>query len=296
VQPLGRTVEQVLAAIARGQHGLVTRAQMQAAQITRGEIRWRVQIGLLIEVYPGVYRVGHDAPCLEADYLAAVLACGDRALLCGRPAAFYVGLIKGAAPPPEVMTPGERRVEGLVTHRCRTIAPPWTRNGIPLTSVPRILVDLSPLLPIDDLARACHEAGVRYRTTPRHVRVVLERYGRLPGTAKLRDVILGDAPVVLSKLEKGFLTLLRAEGFPLPQTNKVASGRRVDCRWPAHHLTVELDSYRFHNSRYAWDQDRRREREAYARGDQHRRYTYGDVFEHPAEMLGELTRLLPRTA
>jgi hypothetical protein len=55
---------------------------------------------------------------------------------------------------------------------------------------------------------------------------------------------------------------------------------------------VELDSYRFHASRHAWEQDRRREREAFARGDRFRRYTYGDVCEHPAQMLAELRALL----
>ncbi|MBA3839026.1 MAG: hypothetical protein H0X55_01815, partial [Thermoleophilaceae bacterium] len=40
--------------------------------------------------------------------------------------------------------------------------------------------------------------------------------------------------------------------------NRPAGGRRVDCRWPAHPVTVELDSYRFHHSRHAWEQDRRR--------------------------------------
>jgi hypothetical protein len=53
-------------------------------------------------------------------------------------------------------------------------------------------------------------------------------------------------------------------------------------------LTVELDSYTFHNSRHSWEQDRRREREARARDDDFRRYTYGDVFEHPQQMLAEL--------
>jgi hypothetical protein len=66
----------------------------------------------------------------------------------------------------------------------------------------------------------------------------------------------------------------------------------ADCRWPDRRLTVELDSYTYHGSRHAWEQDRRREREAYARGDEFRRYTYGDVFEHPARMLAELRSLL----
>jgi hypothetical protein len=55
---------------------------------------------------------------------------------------------------------------------------------------------------------------------------------------------------------------------------------------------VELDSYRFHHSRHAWEQDRRRERDARARGDEFRRYTWADVFEEPAQMLAELRRLL----
>jgi hypothetical protein len=42
----------------------------------------------------------------------------------------------------------------------------------------------------------------------------------------------------------------------------------------------------------AWEKDRRREREAYARGDQFRRYTWGDVFEEPDLMLNELCALL----
>jgi hypothetical protein len=84
------------------------------------------------------------------------------------------------------------------------------------------------------------------------------------------------------------LELLRSENLPLPITNKPAGGHRVDCRWPEHRLTVELDGYRFHNSRHSWEQDRRREREARARGDYFRRYTYGDVFEHPRPMLAEL--------
>jgi very-short-patch-repair endonuclease len=74
--------------------------------------------------------------------------------------------------------------------------------------------------------------------------------------------------------------------------NRAASGRRVDCRWPDHRLTVELDSYRYHRSRHAWERDRRREREAHARGDDFRRYTHGDVLESPDAMLAELHALL----
>ena len=80
----------------------------------------------------------------------------------------------------------------------------------------------------------------------------------------------------------------------LPLTNRPAGGRRVDCRWPELRLTVELDSYRYHASRHAWEKDHRREREARARGDNFRRYTYGDVFEEPELMMAELRGLLAK--
>jgi hypothetical protein len=57
-------------------------------------------------------------------------------------------------------------------------------------------------------------------------------------------------------------------------------------------LTVELDSYRFHNSHYSWEKDRLREREARQRGDAIRRYTARDVFDDPEWMLEELGDLL----
>ena len=148
----------------------------------------------------------------------------------------------------------------------------------------------------EGLARLCHEAGVRYGTTPAQVRSVLARRPRVRGIGNLERVIVGDVQVVLSELEREFLRLLREHCLPPPRTNRPAGGRRVDCRWPDHRLTVELQSYRFHNSRYAWEQDGRREREAYARGDRFRRYTWSDVFEDPSYMLAELRVLLGVTA
>lgn len=133
---------------------------------------------------------------------------------------------------------------------------------------------------------------MKYGTTPRQVKAVLSRRSRVRGIANLERVIVGDVKVVLSELERRFLRLLRRHGLPLPVTNRPAGGRRVDCRWPEYRLTVELDSYQFHHTRYAWEQSYRREREARARGDEFRRYTWSDVAEDPEYMLGELRALL----
>jgi very-short-patch-repair endonuclease len=293
MSPTTTTVATVIGRIASRQYGVVTRPHLLDAGVTAHEIRGRVRSGLLLRVHRGVYRVGHRAPSVEATYLAAVLACGEDARLSGRAAAHLLGLLKGQPPRPEVTSPLKRRVKGATVRRGRIEAPDRaTCRGIPITAVPRTLTDLAADLPLDALARACHEAGVRYGATPKHVAAVLARRPKTPGAAKLRRILDGDARATLSALERRFLARLREHDLPLPHTNRPAGGFRVDCRWPDHRLTVELDSYRFHNSRHAWEQDRRRERAARARKDEHRRYTWADVFEEPDDMLAELRRLL----
>jgi hypothetical protein len=294
MRPLDRTVEEMLARIARKQHGVVTRRQLLDAGISAHEVKRRVRRGQLLREYRGVYRVGHRAPSVEARYLAAVLACGEGALLSGQAAGYLLGLLKGRAPAPEVTAPSERRVKGLRTPRERGLgrrdAMSW--RGIPVTTVARTLVDLAASTTVDELARACHEAGVKHGTTPAHVQAVLGRRPNSPGAPKLKAVMRGDVHITLSTVEDAFLARLRKEGLPLPKTNRPAGGRRVDCRWPTKRLTVELDSYRYHRSRHAWELDRRREREAHARGDDFRRYTHGDVLEDPELMMAELRALL----
>ena len=255
----------------------------------------RIEKGALLVEYPGVYRVGHRAPSVEARYMAAVLACGEGALLSGLAAAHLLGLLKEKPPEPEVTAPTQRRVKGIRTRCVRAMhrRDATSCRGIPVTTVPATLVDLAAGLDVDDLARVCHEAGVRYRTTPARVEAVLSRRSRVKGAPKLRAILHGEVKVTLSQLEKqGLHVIEQAGAAPTAEVNRRAGSKRVDFRWPEYGLTVELDSFRYHNSLYSWKQDRRREREAHARGDEFRRYTIEDVFEDTGPMLRELLVLL----
>jgi len=230
--------------------------------------------------------------------MAAVRAHGDGSALCGKAAAYLYVIFKNRPAQPEVITSTKRRAPGVRTCRVRRLDPRdvTTYRAIPVTTVPRTVVDLARELAPDELARVVHEAGIRYRVTPEAIESVLARRPNSRGAPELRRVLRGEVRVTLSRLEDRFLELLGEERLPLPDTNCRAGGRRVDCRWPQQRLTVELDGYRYHSSRHAWEQDRRRERDARARGDDFRRYTYGDVFEEPKLMLAELRELLrPRT-
>jgi hypothetical protein len=293
--PENRTVEEKLAMLAGRTHGVVARSEILQAGVSDRELRRRIEKGGLIRVHRGVFRVGHAAPSLEAHYIAAVKACGPGSLLAGRAAAYLYGLLRGSsASLPEVLTAGQRRPRRVLVHRARRseLADVTTWRGIPTTTIPRTLVDLASVLSEPALARAVHEAEVRYRVTPPTVEAVLARRHNWPGARSLRRVLWGEVPVSLSKLESSFIAAVRRAHLPVPETNRLAGPHRVDCRWPEQGLTVELDSYRYHDTRHAFEQDRQREREARARGDEFRRFTWADVIEDPEPMLADLCSLL----
>jgi hypothetical protein len=266
-------------------HGHVSRAQLLNAGIDASRIdRWLLD-GRLRRVHKGVYVAGHRPQSSEATYAAAVLAGGTGARLSHAPCGHVLRLQRGTPPPPEVTVPttAHRRRPGIVIHRVREIPQRdfATLHGIPILTVPRTLLDLAPRLTPEQLARACHEAWVHHHTRPQHVEACIARNPTKHGAKKLRAAMLAD--VTLSKLEQGFLRLLRAYSLPLPRTNIDHLGDKVDCHWPQFGLTIELVSYRFHASRAAFEQDIARRRRS-----NHVAYTYGDVFERPAETIADL--------
>ena len=190
-----------MARVASHQHGVVTVRQLLEVGLTRHAVARRVEKGLLHPVHRGVYRVGHQAPSTEARYLAAVLACGAGAVLSGRAAAFLYQLIKGTPPPPEVTTRPARRIPSVKTHRVRqrTRQEVASYRAIPVTTVPRTIVDLAAVLSLDPLGRACHEAEVRHRVTAAAVDTILARRPNAPGAAKLHEIFHGEVRVTLSK-------------------------------------------------------------------------------------------------
>lgn len=271
--------------IAAQQHGRVAWRQLVARGVDRHTIeRWRAD-GRLRSVYEGVYAVGHVAPSLDGDYMAAVLASGPGAVLSHRSAAFRLRLLRGRPPAPETTVPttAHRRRAGIVIHRVRAlhVLDTATLDEIPITTVPRVLLDLAPTTAHEDLSRMCHEAWVLHECAGDRIEACIARNPRKPGAGKLRRALGAD--VTLSFLEDAFLELLRRHDLPLPRTNTIEHEDKLDCHWPRFDLTVELLGYRFHASRRAFEADVARRRRS-----THLAYTYGDVVERGAATAAEL--------
>jgi hypothetical protein len=271
--------------IAGRQHGVITATQLIALGLHRSAIGKWLKKGLLHREFDGVYRLGHRAPSVHAHYMAAVLACGPGAALSGLAAAYLYGLTRRSPSLPEVSAPSDRDIRGIITRRRKVASRVW--QGIPMTTVEQTIQDLAGRLSLDDLARVCHEAEIKFRVTNVPSKGV-------KGAAKLRAIYNGDHALLLSEMEREFKRLLEAHDLPLPRFNRKLGAHYIDARYDDPPLTIELQSFRHHSSRAAWESDFERQRAARRHGDAFLPYTWKDIYEQPGEMLDELTALLGR--
>jgi hypothetical protein len=283
-----RPIAARVAGIAAGQYGRVTAVQLLGAGVDRDRIKRWVADGRLRREHVEVFALGHPDPSPRGVYRSAALASGSGAVVSHLAAAQLLNLRSGRVPRPEVtiLVDNGRRRPGIRIHRS-TLHPldVSTLDGIPITTVPRILLDLAPRETPDRLTRMCHEAWVHHGTGPEQVEACIARNPRKPGAAKLRRAQRAD--VTLSELERLFVALCSDHGLPLPRTNIDVKGDKVDCHWPAHGLTIELHSWRYHGSRQAFERDLARRRRS-----NHLAFGYGDVAERPRQTAAELKPLL----
>ena len=286
-----RPLAAIVAQIAGGQFGRITSVQLAAAGVDRDRIKRWVADGRLRREHKGVFALGHPDRSPPGIYMSAVLAAAPGAVLSHRAAAFLLAIWPWRPPPPEVTVPttAHRRRPGIVIHRVASLDPLdiSTLDGIPVTTVPRVLLDLAPSTPLHHLTRMCHEAWVRHDCGPDRIEACIARNPRKPGAARLRRALGAD--VTLSDLEDAFLRLLARHGLPAPRTNIDQHGDKVDCHWPSHDVTVELITYRYHATRQAFERDVARRRRS-----RHIAYTWGDVTERAADTIADLRPHLER--
>jgi hypothetical protein len=216
--------DSVIAGIAAGQHGLVTRAQLRAAGFTDRMVDHRLAVGRLEPVHRGVYTVpgvrpeqGAPASALRAApsgsrprppapacrptrtrMLAAVLACGPDAVLSHLSAAELRQLV--AERPDEPVHVTVRRDCGrrpqIRIHRGSLGRDEVEQvDGIPVTSLGRTLLDVAGALALRELEQAI-AAAERQGLVRDELRSMLRRRACRNRPRVLRLLLeSGDVPV-----------------------------------------------------------------------------------------------------
>jgi very-short-patch-repair endonuclease len=230
--------------------------------------------------------------------MAAVLACGrDVVLSHGSAATLWgFGTEKGGI---EVSvlhsSPHERG--GLKVHRRPGLRPEdlTHREGIPVTSVVRTLVDRAATLDRKGIERDINEADKRRLTNPPALRRALPAYRGQRGVGRLRHVLdRRTFRLTDSELERLFLPLVRQLGLPLPRTQQHVNGFKVDFFWPEQGLVVETDGLTYHRTPAQQAQDLIREQVHMASGMTPLRFTHEQVKYEPAHVRKTLAAVAGR--
>jgi very-short-patch-repair endonuclease len=169
----------------------------------------------------------------------------------------------GALPPwrgdVEVLGPSTKRTRGVVVHRTRSLPrSDVTRHfGIPVTTPARTLIDLARVVDFATLEEALAEAQIRGLVRPEAL---------IPRATGALARALGLAEPTRSQLERAFRRFVRDHDLPPPVINGFVEGYEVDAHWPETRLVVEVDGWRYHSPRRAFEDDRERDAVLQAKG------------------------------
>lgn len=301
MRPKGRThSHQPLADLAKRQHGVVSIRQLTGSLgYSRRSVSRAAAAGRLHRVHRGVYAVGHTRLTQQGRCLAAVLACGRGALLSHRSAAWLWGLSKTSPAPFEVTTPVRRKPRPpIVLHYAGELAPEdrALREGIPVTSIARTLLDMAATIRFDRLQRMIERSEELRLFDLTAIESVLARNVGHHGAGPLRKALAlyKPAPFTRSGIERRFLTLVEEAGLPRPTTGFNECGFELDIYWPEHRFAVELDTYETHGTRAAFERDRIRQEELALAGIEMIRVTGVRLEREPEKVIERVGRLLRR--
>lgn len=294
VRPLAGDTDAAILEIASRQHGIVTRAQLMRAGVPAHAIEYRLEKGRLRAHHRGVYRTGPVVAAFHRE-MAAVLACGSRAVLSHWSASALLELTWQREAPVDVTGPRSLRGPacGVRLHRTSRLEPDEIRRklDIPVTSPARTLLDLASI-GARTLERIVARAERQGLIAQRDIEAILDRYPRRRGSRRLRTLLAEPPALTRSEAETRFLELTRRASVPRPAANVLVEGMEVDFVWRDRRLVIEIDGFAFHGSRVAFERDRNRDGILAAAGFRVIRFTWRQLTMQPEVVLARLGQAL----
>jgi hypothetical protein len=264
---------------------------------SRGAVTRAAASARLHRLYRGVYAVGHTDLSLHGKCFAAVLACGPEALLSHHSAAWLWGIARWSPIPLSVTAPSRRAPKPPIKlHHARALAVQDrdTIEGIPVTAVPRVALDLAATLRPKSLMRMLERAEELHLFDLHHFDDLLARTVGHAGAGRLRRALelYRPAPFTRSGTERRFLELVVEAGLPRPATGFGEEGYELDVYWPEERFAVELDTFETHGSHRAFESDRLRQENLKLAGIEMIRVTGHRLDREPRQVIARVARLL----
>ena len=256
--------------------------------------------GRLWPEHQGVYSVGYPSKQPLARETTALLAMGPNAVLSHLTAAAVWGMYppRPDDAPVEVLVPGPHVRRGIVAHRTTRLGPHEVRlcQALPVTSPVRTVQDIAGTVSMRELERAVDEAVVRRLMRVHQLSDGVARDKGRRGGPILAALLehRGNTTITRSQAEERMLEIIRAAGFPPPDTNARINGYEVDFLWRPQRLVVEIDGYTYHSTRSAFERDRAKDAALAAAGYLVIRITWLQMEHEPYVVVVHLAQALAR--
>jgi hypothetical protein len=239
---------------------VVATSQLASLGYGRNSVAKAAKVGRLHQVHRGVYVVGTRRLSWHGRCMAAVLASSP-SVASHLSAGWLWGLLR-TRPGTLHLTgkSGRRAKRSFVVHVAdlppvdRTI-----RDGIPVTSLPRTILDLAVDSRPKTVGRQIEIADDAKLFDLREMRDLLDRTRGHRGGANVKAALDAYRPrrkFTRSGFEPRFLEVLREAGLPEPAMNAFVAGHELDAYWEEAYFGVELDTYETHGSRLSFEDDR----------------------------------------
>lgn len=291
-------------AAARRTDSVLDRATVHSLGATDQIIRDRLRRGQWLGLQRGVYLIGIGPPTWRQRLRAAVAAAGPGAEVSHRAAVVLRGFDGMRTAPVELVVPfnGEPTPRGAIVHRSRRVERPSVVDGMVVTGIERMLLEVGAVAPAVVVEKAFSCAWRRNLTSPAKCRHYLEHHGGRGrhGTCTFRRVIdlyegTGKAPG--SDGEVAFLRLLRAAGIEEPVRQLLldlpGGGKAsVDFAWPDRRKLVEFVGLEVHADSRAHDDDTLREDDLKSLGWELRRFAPHSLATRPDDVARRVIRFL----
>jgi hypothetical protein len=301
----GGSTERV-AIIATAQGGVVSLDQLRQEGVSSKVAADRGRDRSYHRVHRGVYALGHRSISRNAHLRAALLACGEGAVISHGTAAAFHGLWDEWPHFIDVTVPVEagRKIDGVRCRRCRYPEPEEVEvlYGVTVTTVARTLVDLAGILHLPALRQVVGRVAIRRKLDLQAVDVAIYNGRRRRGLKGLELALLpyrtndGKVPDVRSDLETLLLPHLLEMGLPRPINNAPLhiEGERflVDFFWEQERVVVETDGRETHETPIAFQSDRRRDQFLAAAGYRVLRITWCQLRDEREVVVNRIIRAL----
>lgn len=296
-KPHSQSVDLTISALARRQHGVLSRWQLLEMGVSREQVAVRLRARRLVAMHRGVYLLGAVAPPY-ANEMAALLAYRLNATLSDWSAAALWDLLPYPATSPVWITvPSARNASrpGIQTRRATLDCGDVRRkHGMALTSPPRTILDCAAVLPANRLEALVAEAHYRRLASEKELCDQIKRNPGKRGILALRSALeLPGGPMrTRSPAERWLLALLRSRGITGFRTNVRVAGYEVDFYWRDARLAVEVDGYDAHSGRVAFERDRLKAANLKAHGVSVMPVTGRQIRTDPNGVISRLSRAL----